>query len=536
MKKNFVSISCSGVIVPFVLIILLFLPNINSYLILPLNFLPVFKLNDTSPPIIMRNMALSKVYVDIEIGTPKQSIQVPLDFDSNDFYITQNAQYHFSKNPDKFSDIKFYNSNNSETCEQVEEEQYDGDNFASSLYYKDFFYFNNETDELEFYLPNDISKAESGGIGLQLWPKYEMTTSTPDDKRTFLKKIKNLNFIKDYYWSIFYNSKNYSRNDGFILLGPLPHELNKNLGYYKKSYFDHSTFRHIYADIWVDYIQYRFKFDEIYAFEGNNKEKKIINDKLLFNSSRILNVELEYNFGGVQAPNRYLEYFKDYFKEYIDREECFLDSFYISNRKYFFYCKNDKNLISKIKQTFPGFNYLNRELEFNFDLVADDLFIEKNNYVYLLMFFHNTNADDWIMGRPFLQKYQFMINPDKKDINFYANLNYNSSKEEEKEDGDSKKDDEDGDSHKDEDGDSKKDDKDGHSKKDDKNSSKDILLAVIIIGCILIIIVLGYFIWKCYFKSKYLRKIRANELEDQYEYINQKDLNQNDNLEPITQN
>ena len=227
-----------------------------------------------------------------------------------------------------------------------------------------------------------------------------------------------------------------------------------------------------------------------------------------------------------------MEYFKDYFKEYIDRAECFLDSFYISNRKYFFYCKNDKNLISKIKKTFPGFNYLNRELEFNFDLVADDLFVEKNNYVYLLMFFHYTNADDWIMGRPFLQKYQFMINPDKKDINFYANLNYNNSEEE---DGDSKKDDEDGDSQKDEDGDSKKDDKDGNPKKDDKNSSKNILLAIIIIGCILIIIVLGYFIWKCYFKLKYLRKTRANELDDQYEYINQRDQNQKDNLDPINE-
>ena len=528
MKNSFAHIDYSKIIVAFALINLLFLSKINSYLILPLNFLPIYKVNETIPSSIMRNLVYTKAYVEIEIGMPKQSIQVPLEFNSNDFYIAQNAKYHFSKSQQLFSDIKFFNPNNSETCEQVEEMEYEGDNFHSGLYYKDFFYFNNSTEELEFYLPNNLIEAESGGIGLQLWPKHELTTSTIDDKRTFFKKIKNLNFIIDYYWSVFYNSKNYTRNDGFILLGSRPHELNKNLGYYKKNYFDPSTIRHINADIWVDFIQYRFKFDEIYAFEGKNKEKKIINEKLLFNSSRILNVELYYNFGGIQAPNRYLRYFKDYFQEYIENGECFLDSFSNINRKYFFYCKNDKDLIDKIKKTFPGFNFLNREFEFNFDLVADDLFVEKNNYVYLLMFFHYTNADDWIMGRPFLQKYQFIINPDKKNIIFYSNLNYNYSKNEE----------DNGNPEKDEDGDSKRnEDEDGdrYTKNGDKNNSKTILLTVIIIGAILIIIVLGYYIWNCYFKLKYLRRKRANELDDQYEYINHKDLNQKDSLDPINE-
>ena len=500
MKNIFSSIDNSKIIILF-LIILLFLPNIYSYLIFPINFYPVYKSNETTPSSIMRNLVNIKAYVNIEMGTPKQSIQVPLAFESNDFYITQNAKYQFSKEQEKFSDIKFFNSNNSESCEKVEQKIYEGDNFHSSQYYKDIFYFNNET-ELEFYLPNELNRAESGGIGLQLWPKYELTNSTIDDKRTFLKKIRNLNFIQDYYWSVFYNSKNYENKEGFILLGPLPHQLNKSFSYYNKNYFDPSTIRNVKADIWVDYIEYRFKFDEIFAFEGKNKKKIIINEKLLFNSSRILNVELYYHFGGIQAPNRFLEYFKEYFQEYIDNEECFLDSFYITYKKYFFYCKNNKNLITKIKKTFPGFNYLNRELEFNFELTADDLFVEKNNYVYLLMFFHYTNADDWIMGRPFLQKYQFIINPDKKNIYFYSNLNYDNSENEKK----------------------------GKGK---GNNYKNIILTIAIIGAILIIIVLGYYMWKCYFQIKNTRKIRANELDDQYEYINQKDQNQKENSDPI---
>ena len=63
--------------------------------------------------------------------------------------------------------IKFFNSTNSKTCEKVEEEEYDGDNFDKSQYYKDIFYFNEKNVELEFYLPKNIKTAESGGIGLE---------------------------------------------------------------------------------------------------------------------------------------------------------------------------------------------------------------------------------------------------------------------------------------------------------------------------------------------------------------------------------
>lgn len=100
------------------------------------------------------------------------------------------------------------------------------------------------------------------------------------------------------------------------------------------------------ALIWIDYIKLRFKLDEISAYKGNNKENKIIDDYLILTSPGILNVELEYSLGGIQAPIRFLQYFKNFFEEYIDKEECFFDSFVtLKNlqKKIFFIVKMIKN-------------------------------------------------------------------------------------------------------------------------------------------------------------------------------------------------
>ena len=213
-----------------------------------------------------------------------------------------------------------------------------------------------------------------------------MTTSTIDEKRTFLKKLKNNGLINAQYWSVFYNSNNYTDKNGFILLGPLPHNLNKDLGYYNKEYFDKNYLNYVFADIWVDRIQYRFQFDEVYAYKGNDKENKIIDKDLPLNASRISTVDLKYNFGGIQASNRFLPYFKNYFEEYISKGECFFDIFKIDSIKYFFYCKNEKNLTEKIKEKFPSFSFLSRELNITFELNPDDLFVEEKDYVFYYCF------------------------------------------------------------------------------------------------------------------------------------------------------
>ena len=120
------------------------------------------------------------------------------------------------------------------------------------------------------------------------------------------------------------------------------------------------------------------------------------------------------------------------------------------------------------------------------------MLVQKGKYIYFLIFFPSTQGDNWIMGRPFLQKYQFIINPDKKFIFFYSNLN----------------------------------------PKSEEDYSRTIILIIVIIGSIIIILIIGYMIWKCNYSLNNFRKKRANELDDEYEYKEKKDLNINEGLAP----
>jgi biopolymer transport protein ExbB/TolQ len=97
------------------------------------------------------------------------------------------------------------------------------------------------------------------------------------------------------------------------------------------------------------------------------------------------------------------------------------------------------------------------------------------------------------MGKPFVKKYQFFFNPDKKSIIFYS-LNNESENE---------------------------------------NPNSNIMI-IIILGSIIFIllIIIGILVWKYLLREKYLRKKRANELDDDYEYT-QKKNNENEPNEKL---
>ena len=386
--------------------ILFFLFHINWQIKIPLKYYPIYKYDNSTPSSIIKGILLTKLYTNIEMGTPKRLIQLPLEFYSNDFYISDNPKYQFSQEPEKFSNLKLYDKSNSNSSKTVEKNYLQGDNFYYADYMQDIFYLDNKTIELEFYLPHILKEVESGGIGLQLMPFSNSTTSTPNPQRTFLKKLKNKNIIKDYYWSIFYNNKeNNKQDEGFILLGLLPHELDNDLGYYPKNYFKEKNQKNINAELNWDIVMNKIYVDEIYVFKGNDRNNKI-ND-LIFNNSLDLNIEIDYDNGGIKAPEKVKIYLENIYKDYISNKECFFDYFNITNiTKYsFFYCKNNENILSNIKKSFPGFNFRSNNLEFNFDIVFDDIFIEDNNYLFCLLFFDSRLDNNWVMGKIFVKKY-----------------------------------------------------------------------------------------------------------------------------------
>ena len=255
----------------------------------------------------MRTIVASKLYAKIEVGVPKQQIEIPLDFTSNEFFISDNPKVEFEQN-NLFSDLKFYLFSESSSRKVYDEVLNYGENFYLAELCIESFFFNNSKSELYFYFPYSLISLESGGIGLLL--EISNSTSTTDKEKSFFKQIKDKNFIKDYYWSIFFNTKNIEKEaEGFLLLGSLPHELETDLGYYNKTYFQ-KELKNLDAEMSKEYVLNKFKIDEIIVYEGNDENTTI--EDLPINDVNIKLIELDYHSNGIQALLFYLKTIKTY--------------------------------------------------------------------------------------------------------------------------------------------------------------------------------------------------------------------------------
>ena len=482
-----------NIIIFFISFILLSV--INCQLKIPLKYYPFYKYDYSSPPIIMRNIIQQQVYASIEIGTPKATVEIPLKFDSNDFIITD--FYSSKKDIHRFANIKYYNSSASKSFNETDDyEDYYSADFGLGYYKKDIFNFNNKDYVIEFYYPLDYNEPDSGSIGMKLDPEAPISNTTPDKERTFFEKLKKRGLAKGYFWSIFYNSRNYKTEDeATLLIGCLPHEMNTDLGYYKKGYFNNDDKRTVQIEIKYLHIQNILYIDFIFGYEGSN-QKKVIND-FPIGITDYKEIQLDYLSGGVRGPTDLKKYYHRVFEEYILKGQCF-NSTIINKTDIFYYCKNDKNIISKIKSVFPGINFRSQDLDYNFTLEADDLFIEENGYVYCLLYFVSSNKKSWEMGKPFLKKYLFTINYDERYISYYRVENE-------------------------------------ENKKNNSDTRRRIgvgvgvgLFVTVIIITIVIVVIICAVIFKFCLYDKLFRKKRANELDDaDFDYTPKNDNEKN---------
>ena len=130
-------------------------------------------------------------------------------------------------------------------------------------------------------------------------------------------------------------------------------------------------------------------------------------------------------------------------------------------------------------------------IEFNYT----DLFIKSDfdDNIYLFQIIFVDNSYKWIFGKPLFKKYTTVFDQEKKIIGFYTQT--------------------------------------GEYKLDDNEKDKTDILFFIILGCFIVLfsllLILGIIFFCNYPFNK--RKIKANELDDDYDYTSNKDNNQ-DNL------
>ena len=259
-------------------------------------------------------------------------------------------------------------------------------------------------------------------IGLQNF--YKELTTDKFDSPNFLYQLKKYGLIDSITFSINYTSE----TEGFINVNIEPFEYAPEIYSKKKRHI--VTVKGVTSKAINKLGEYLWSMD-INTLYYENKEGNmqfITEEHYNFNEDQYYAI-LNPGYGVIKGPYIYKKMIeKDFFNDLKEREICILNR---EHKKLFYTCKS--NYKNEIKDTFPTLYFYHHEFNYSFELNFDDLFYEKNGNLYFLICFDTgmfgddkfTEISEWIFGKPFLKKYQFSFDVEKRRIIFYENLKRN---------------------------------------------------------------------------------------------------------------
>ena len=187
--------------------------------------------------------------------------------------------------------------------------------------------------------------------------------------------------------------------------------------------------------------------------------------------------EIDFKLSNIHmiAPEEYRTViFEDFFLNYIEKNICFEEKLILR----VIYC--NKNLFTlKDIEKFPKLKFYEMNLNYTFEFNGNDLFIEKNEYYYFLIGI----GSGWCFGLSFIKKYPLIFNHEDKAIYYYID---NSAENENNNSGISLK------------------------------VGEKLIFGIVIAAIFLIV---GILAGKYFLNKK--RKMKANELDDDYDYKQQ---------------
>ena len=199
-------------------------------------------------------------------------------------------------------------------------------------------------------------------------------------------------------------------------------------------------------------------------------------DKIIVQNQTLMKpheVDLSYEFGLILGDkNYYNKIYELYFNDY--KNECVEKKF--NNDVYFYIeCSTDINI-----KKFPELSFLNNNLNYTFSFNGKELFYKFKGKYYFQIIFQTEHTKRWKFGKLFFKKYQIFFDKDKKIISLYPYIITKS------------------------------------------NFTFSWFLVLILIS-----IIFGILIYIRLYLTYKKRKIRANELEDEFDYTSQSNVNDN---------
>ena len=422
-----------------------------------------------------------KLYTEVKIGNPYQKVKVLLSGEACAFKIGKSKNCIYSNEY-----LSYYNRNSSQDFNytdvnsMVDSEFYDerGSTAEDTIYaYTDI----NLKKEISFknvgfYLGSDTNDKLCGIIGL------EMDNIFCERIINIIKDCKSKNYINNRKFILKYNN---SINEGLFIIG-------SELKYIIDNYEEIKIFS---VKLTNRIKQYRFGFEISKAIIGENN----------FTVNTNLPGEINNDCSFIIAGPQYFENFSSlFFEKYFKKGICNINiydndpSLALSEKYSVIECDKGKFGEKDLKE-FPNFylfisNYFEEKRIF-FDY--KDLFTETKYKYFFNIIFDNSVRSRIELGKIFLKKYHVNFDFDNKILeiyDFYEKKSNNENKE---------------------------------GKNDNENESKTVLYIIIIIILVAITGILGYFLGKYLNK---IRKKRANELADDYDYQTESPLKPNSSI------
>ena len=439
----------------------------------------------------------NKISVYIPMGTPSKKIEIYLTSERVDFifgegFCTLNGESDYNTSlSETFIKSKISFSSPIYTNGFLCNENivlYTNFNFSKNISFQnlDFIKCNPSPDIFDIVNNNSFC----GYMGMQI-----SSSSDYFEWHSIFYQLKSERYIIGPKWSLIFNKNIINNHDGALIIG-INDEEYKNIFNYGISL--NSEFSTIYSLKTFSNSDYEIKFDELYY---NINTKNYTFNKFI---QGIFIIDYDY----IISNDEYFNSIKNtFFSQYITQGTCFIDKSnkYRKTKKKdmqllnIIFCNKNKIGINEIKN-FPTLFFkhvnLNQIFEFNYE----DLFQEtKNFYVFKIMLDEN-NKRFWNFGRTFLKKYQFIFDNDQKTLT-YIGINTLTPNQKANDD----------------------------IKKNNTNFFSNKLYLIFILAFIIIIIavLIGLFLGKKIFNKN--KKKRANELDDDYEYIEKK-INPNEGI------
>ena len=372
------------------------------------------------------DLILNNIYSEIFIGSPSQKI---IGFYSGKSEI-------FSLISDKcFLDDSKYDLSLSKTFRKISNFNFSYKKYENCCYAQENFEFEsyNENDKiffdnLKFFLTNAYNKNKNACalIGLRL-NYQDMFIENPKNFIYYIIQYYNNNIKKlnSFYWTFNYQNN----NEGYLSIGDPPH-IYDSLNYKNKK-FNEFNIQARYST-----LNWAIQFKQIFLNKGN---ENIFLKKYSEGHNCVFYPELNIILSTIDYFNLIKKnFFTKFFKENI----CFIKNAFISDinstiikglsgEYILFYCDRNKIReydINKFYNEFPTLNFYFNLFNYNFTLNASDLFYEDeiNNKIFFLIGNKKNEVDQWIFGKIFMKKFQFVFNTEMKTLGYYTENNKNN--------------------------------------------------------------------------------------------------------------